>query len=97
MKLAVLILFQVFGAALLWSCFSRLTFTSKRNTKRAVRWTFTALAVVAAVCLAAPWFADYQPDAMATALLGISALTQLVTAHYWRAGVPRQFQKEPAP
>ncbi len=90
-----LLLFEIYALALLLSCFCRLALTRKSNTVRAVRWTFTALSIVAACCVAAPWLTGYQPDAMATALVGVIALTQIVTSHHWRKGVPAQFLKEP--
>jgi hypothetical protein len=90
----VLILYAVFSAALFWSCLCRLRHTCKRNTQRAVRWVFTALTVMALVCLCAPLLWHYEPDRMATALLGLLAMTQIVTSHFWRQGVPPQFRKD---
>lgn len=91
MTLATLIVFEVFALVLFWSCFGRLAHTCKCNTKRPVRWVFTALCIMGVLCAVAPWLTDYQPDALTTALLTAAALAQVVTSHYWRQGVPAQF------
>lgn len=96
MSLFLLGLFQLSAGVLLYSCFSRASFTSKANTRRPIRWVFTILGVMACVCLFAPWLTDYEPDGMAAALVAQLALTQLVTSHFWHAGVPPQFQKDQA-
>lgn len=94
LELLQMVLYGVFSAALFWSCLCRLRYTSKGNTVRAVRWVFTALAVLAFICLAAPILFHYVPERMATALLGLLSMTQLITSHYWHRGVPRQFTKD---
>ncbi len=95
MKLFLLVLFLAFSVLLLASCFCRATHTHKGNTRRPVRWTFTAQGVLACICCFAPCY-GYEPDGLATGLVGVLALTQVVTSHYWRQGVPRQFRKEPS-
>lgn len=94
MSLFIFILFQVFAALLVYSCFCRASFTNKGNTLRPVRWTFSMLGVVACFALFGPWITTYEPDGFATALLGAITLTQMVTSHYWRAGVPQRFRKQ---
>jgi len=91
----LLLLYEVFALALLYSCFCRATHTTKANTRRDVRWAFTLLGVTAVVATLAPLF-GFVPDGMETALLGAIAILQLVTAHHWRAGVPAPFRKDAA-
>ena len=93
MTLFLLCVFQVSALLLVGSCICRAYHTHKGNTRRPVRWTFSALSVVACLSLFGPWF-GYEPDGVSTALIGVLTLTQLVTSHYWRAGVPRQFSQE---
>lgn len=88
-----LALFELAALSLFWCCFCRSSFTSKRNTKRDVRWAFTLLGVVAIVCIVAPLW-DYRPDPIAIIVLVAAALVQLVTDHHWRGGLPKAFQKE---
>lgn len=89
----LLALYEAFACALLWSCFCRATYTSKANTRRDVRWAFSLLGFAALVATLGPLF-GYEPDEMATLLLGAVAATQIVTAHHWHAGVPEPFQKD---
>lgn len=95
MKLYLVIVFELAAALLVWSCFCRAAFTHKRNTRRPIRWTFTLLAIMACTCFFAPILWHYEPDGVSAGLAGVLALTQLVTNHYWRQGVPPQF-KEPS-
>ena len=92
-QLLQLVLFQAFAVLLVYSCYCRATRISKQNTQRPIRWAFTTLGVVGSLCMFAPLIAAYQPDGLTTALLGAITLTQLVTAHHWRAGVPPPFRK----
>lgn len=94
MNMLYLIIFDAHALALLASCFCRLSKTCKARTKPVIRWTFTALSIVAAWCSVAPWIFGYQPDMISTALVSVIAYTQIVTAHYWRSGVPPSFQVE---
>lgn len=88
----VLLGWEAAAAALVWSCFCRAAYTHKGNTRRDVRWAFQGLGVLAVICLAAPLY-GYEPDGMAIALLVWVAIMQIVTAHHWRAGVPKQFRR----
>lgn len=88
-------LFLLSAAVLVFACFCRFVHTDKTNTVRPIRWVFAILSVVACVCLFAPLLGHYQPDGIATALVTVLALTQVVTSHYWRAGVPQPFRKVP--
>jgi hypothetical protein len=89
----LLTLFEIFAFGLFWSCFCRSAHTSKANTKRDIRWAFTILGVVAIVCMVAPLW-GYEPDGLVVLVLAAATITQLVTAHHWRAGVPRQFRRD---
>ena len=88
-----LVLFEIFLLLVVYSCFCRATHTSKANTRRPIRWTFSALGAVAVFSALGPLVADYQPDGVATALAGVLCLSQLVTNHYWRNGVPAPFKE----
>jgi hypothetical protein len=90
MTLYLLVLFELAAVLLIVACFCRATHTHKGNTKRPIRWIFSLLGVMACVSFLAPWF-GYEPDGLATGLLSVLTLTQLVTSHYWHAGVPPQF------
>jgi hypothetical protein len=91
MQLAV---WEVLSLALVYSCFCRASFTSKANTKRDIRWSFTYLGVMALLCALAPFW-GYDPDGFTIALLGAITLVQLTTAHHWRNGIPHQFRRSP--
>lgn len=97
MQLLRLVLFELFAIALFWSCFCRSSHTHKGNTLRAVRWAFTLLGLVSMVCIVLPPLYGYEPDGVDVMLLSAMAVTQLVTAHYWRAGVPEPFQRRDSP
>lgn len=86
-----LMLWEGFAFTIVYSCFCRFTHTNKKNTVRAIRWSFQLLGAVAVVCLVAPLYA-WHPDGLTLVLLGVMAVTQVTTAHHWRSGVPRQFQ-----
>lgn len=90
----LLALYEVFAWALLYSFFCRATHTSRANTRRDVRWAFALAGAVALVAALAPAW-GHEPERMEVALLGAFAVVQLVTAHHWRAGVPKAFQVPP--
>ncbi|MEO8021056.1 hypothetical protein [Polaromonas sp.] len=92
MKQYLLYVYLAFALALLVTCFCRLAYTSKRNTKRPVRWAFTFLAVFALTCLFSPFW-GYEPGLLLT--VGVAAMfcVQFVTAHYWRRGLPNAFRE----
>lgn len=87
------IVWEVFAWALVYSCFCRASHTSKRNTRRDIRWAFTYLGVMSLLCALAPFW-GYAPDGFTVALLGAITVVQLTTAYHWRHGVPAQFRKE---
>jgi hypothetical protein len=84
-------LWEAFSAALTYSCFCRASFTSKANTRRDIRWSFTYLGVMSVL---APFW-GYEPDGFTVALLGSITVVQLTTSFHWRRGVPPQFRREP--
>ena len=87
--------FEAFALALFYSCFCRALFTSKKNTRRDIRWAFTYLGVISLVCVLAPFWGD-EPDGITIALIGAIAVVQLTTAYHWRRGVPDKFRKDPS-
>lgn len=110
MKLTMqeMLLIMQLGMALTigWSCLCRVS-KMDGDTRREVRWAMVFQAFAAGVLLGAPFLPvlmplDFSypalttPDAVWVLLLVSIVVVQLVTAKYWREGVPQVFQ-QPAP
>lgn len=89
-----LIIWEGLLAALGYSLFCRSTHTTKRNTRRDIRWSFAFLGAITIVAAVAPLF-GYDPDALTILLVAGMTIVQLVTAFHWRRGVPGAFRAEP--
>lgn len=89
-----LAIWEVAALALFYSCFCRASFTSKANTRRDIRWSFTFLGVMSLLAVLAPLY-GYDPDGFTVSLLVCMTVVQLTTAHHWRGGVPAQFRRQP--
>ena len=93
------------ATALVYSCFCRLIRSDDR-THREIRLVIWFQAVAAGLVLGAPilpildhtmhWPAWTTPVWIWFCLLFSSTLLQVVTAKYWRSGVPIDFQKDTA-
>ena len=101
----VLLLVQVMLAiALASTCACRLVKMDSK-TIREIRWAFWFETIAALLVLGAPampvlwhqycrWAPGTTPLAIWLLLLLAAVLVQVVTARYWHAGVPRQFQEK---
>lgn len=81
------------GLALVFSCLCRARHMTHRTTITAVRFATTALAGAGFVLVLA---ALLRPDWMLGALLALAAATlavQIVSARYWRYGLPASFHR----
>lgn len=91
-------LFYMMAVALLWSCFCRFVHMTKQ-TNRWIRGAFNLLATSAVISLAYPVLkADagerWSPDLIHLVLLAGVTAVQIATSHFWRKGVPKQFQSQ---
>lgn len=89
-------LHYVLSVALFWSCFCRFTHMTKKTNKW-IRGAFNLLAAAVVACLAYPIVKlesgeRWAPDLLHLLLLTAITFVQLTTSHYWRKGVPPQFQ-----
>ena len=89
---AAVVVNTVLCVALVWTCFCRIVRTDD-NTHADVRLAFCALATVAGVCLMAPVWWGMQPQVPQLALEGAALAVQVLTARYWKYGVPTHYQK----
>lgn len=89
-----LAIWEASAIALFYSCFCRASFTSKANTRRDIRWSFTFLGVMSLLSVLAPLY-GYDPDGFTLALLVCMTVVQVTTAHHWRKGVPPPFRSNP--
>lgn len=103
MKTGMLAMQMALGAFLFWSCFCRMTKTD-RDTHREVRWAFLFKGACSGILAGAPllpilmpreatWPAYTTPTWVWLTFLLSVAIVQVVTAHHWRDGVPREFQR----
>jgi len=89
---ALLVMHEALCLVVLWSVFCRAVQSTSR-VRVAVRASFVALGLVASAGLVAPLAWGLQPGWFSMALLAAIALVQIVTAHYWRNGVPARFYR----
>lgn len=103
MKTGMLAMQMALGAFLFWSCFCRMTKTD-RDTHREVRWAFLFKGACSGILAGAPllpilmpreatWAPYTTPTWVWLTFLLSVAIVQVVTAHHWRDGVPREFQR----
>lgn len=85
----ILAMWELLCGALFWSVFCRLVRTS-RTTRLDVRLALVSVGAAALAGVGAPLY-GWAPDPVTLAIVGAVTLLQLVMAHHWRAGVPRQF------
>jgi len=77
-------------ALLFVTVFCRLVHTSQETTQTMVRFAFCTLGYVSIAGMVWPW--SGLPMDWYAVLLGFTIVfIQLVTAHFWRLGVPAQF------
>ena len=88
----LLVLHEVLCLVVLWSVFCRAVQSTAR-VRVAIRASFVFLGLVASAGLVAPLAWGMHPGWFSMALLAAIALVQIVTAHYWRNGVPPRFYK----
>lgn len=88
----MVILHELLCAALFYSVFCRAVRTCDR-VRVLVRLAFFGLGVVACAGAAAPLVWGMVPTMFGLALLAAITAVQMVTAHYWAAGVPDRFYK----
>lgn len=88
-------------AAIFWSCFCRQARATAHSTRPQVRAAFALLGAASIALGIAPWAPalwpecpDYAPSWPELLMLAAISVVQGVTAHYWRAGVPRDFQRK---
>lgn len=103
MKTVMLTVQAAFAVILMYSCFCRLVRTDE-ETHREIRWAILFEFIAASMVLGAPvipmmirqvsWTAWTTPWWIWLALLIAATLMQVVTARYWRHGVPHDFQKD---
>lgn len=90
--MTMLAIHEGLALALLYTCFCRAIKTDE-NTAGPVLFAFWLLGVAATVAIFAPLAWDWRPDVVSLSLLGSILVLQIVTALYWRDGIPPQFQK----
>lgn len=84
----------VLGLALVFSCLCRARHMTHATTVTAIRYATTALAGAGFVVLLS---ALARPDWLLGALIALAAATltvQIVSARYWRRGLPAQFRSK---
>ena len=86
---ALLWLWELLSAALLYSVFCRLVKTRK-TTRLDVRLSIMALGLAALLCIGAPLY-GWQPDSVTLVLLASMVQIQWVAARHWAHGVPDSF------
>lgn len=83
----------ILGLALVFSCLCRARHMTHATTLTAIRYATTALAgsgfVVILAALVRP---DWLPGALGS-LTGSTLAMQIVSARYWRRGLPAQFRR----
>lgn len=103
----ILIVQSCIAAGLAWSCFCRLAMTNG-ETQREIRLAIWFQAVTSGLVLLSPllpalvpelcgaewfqWSVGHTPTWIYVVSLLAATLMQLSTAHFWRFGVPRDFQ-----
>jgi hypothetical protein len=85
------LIWEVLCCALLYSVFCRLVHTTV-STRISVRFAIFFLGLAALVGIGAPLY-GWEPDPVSILITAACLLMQLVAAHFWRGGVPRNFQK----
>jgi len=83
----------VLGLALIFSCLCRAKHMTDRTTLTAIRYATTALAGAGFVLIIS---ALARPDWVLGALIMLASASlsmQIVSARYWRRGLPAQFSK----
>lgn len=89
---AFLMLYEAACALLFFTVFCRLVHTSTGKTRTLVRFAFFVLGGVA--LLGAAWPILGRPFEVYVLILIVTIVfVQLVTAHFWTAGAPWQFQQ----
>ena len=86
---ALLWLWELLAASLLYSVFCRLVKTRK-TTRLDVRLSIMALGLAALLCIGAPLY-GWQPDSVTLVLLASMVQIQWVAARHWAHGVPDSF------
>jgi hypothetical protein len=86
---AKLIFWELLCAALFWSVFCRSVRTDT-TTRLNVRLALWLVGLASLLGLGAPLY-GWQPDAVTIAIVLAVVCMQLVTATYWRRGVPERF------
>lgn len=90
-QFAFLVAYEASCLLLFFTVFCRLVHTSTGKTRALVRFAFCVLGGVAA--LGAVWPIKGWPfEVFAVILILAIVFVQLVTAHFWTAGAPWQFQ-----
>lgn len=88
----MLIAHELLCLVVLWSVFCRAVQSTAR-VRVAIRAAFFGLGIVASAGVVAPLAWGLQPGWFSMLLLAAIAVVQVVTAHYWRHGVPPRFYK----
>lgn len=89
---ALLIAHELLCVALLWTVFLKLVACSAK-VRVAVRLALISLGAAACSGLVAPLSWHFVPDVFTLFLMAAVCAVELVTAHYWAAGVPDPFYK----
>lgn len=89
----MLAIHELLALTLLYTCFCRAVKTNG-NTRRPVLLAFWLLSITATVCVFAPLALNWRPDTVSILLLLSIVVVQLVTAVYWRHGIPPEFQED---
>ena len=90
--MSLLYVHEALCLALFYSVFCRCVRSSDK-VRTSVRLAFVFLGLVACAGMVAPLVWGVVPDLFSLSLLAAITVVQLVTAHYWRAGVPDRFYK----
>lgn len=92
---ALLIAHELLAGVLFYTCFCRAVRMDTETTSYGVMFAFYLLGLSAILMLAAPIVSAWRPTLPTMALMLAIIIVQVVTSHYWHAGVPKPFQKVP--
>lgn len=87
-----LLVHEAVAGALFYTCFCRAIHMNAEHTRYGVLFAFWMLGLASVVMIAAPIVWGWEPSIPTIVLMLAIIIVQLVTSHFWHAGVPPQFR-----